>query len=63
VAIPRDLLMIVLAVRLIPTFGARGLAAAYAVSWTLAFCVTAVLVFQIGVAPAGPRQVLAEAEP
>jgi O-antigen/teichoic acid export membrane protein len=63
VAIPRDLLTIGLAFRLIPAYGARGLAVAYTVSWTLAFGITVLLVSHIGIAPIRSAEVLAEVKP
>jgi O-antigen/teichoic acid export membrane protein len=49
VAIPRDLLTIFLAYLLIPAYGARGLATAYAIGWTVALLTTASIVFHLGI--------------
>ena len=48
VALPRDMLVVVLAYLLIPAHGARGFAWAYAASWTIALLAIASIVFRIG---------------
>lgn len=53
VALPRDTLIIVLAYLLIPKYGARGLASAYAISWTIAALIIGSIVLRIGLAPTG----------
>lgn len=51
VSLPRDLLLVVLAYFLVPTYGARGLAGAYAMAWTAATLVIACIVLQTGLTP------------
>jgi O-antigen/teichoic acid export membrane protein len=51
VALPRDALIIGLAYLLIPLRGARGLASAYAISWTIALLVITSIVSRIGLKP------------
>jgi O-antigen/teichoic acid export membrane protein len=53
VALPRDTLIVVLAHFLITSYGARGVAFAYAISWTVALVVIAGIVFRIGLQPTG----------
>jgi len=48
VALPRDTLILFLAYLLIPAYGARGLAIAYAMGWTVGLLVTAIIVFRLG---------------
>jgi O-antigen/teichoic acid export membrane protein len=52
VTLPRDLSIAALAVYLVPHYGARGLAFAYAAGWMLALLVTIGIVMRAGVAPA-----------
>ena len=51
IALPRDMLMVGFAFLLIPTHGAKGLASAYAISWTLASLIIASIVYRIGLKP------------
>lgn len=48
IAIPRDVLIVGLAYLLIPTHGAKGLAAAYTIAWTVAALVIGAIVYHIG---------------
>jgi O-antigen/teichoic acid export membrane protein len=49
IMVPRDLLIVLMAYRLVPTMGARGLATAYATGWLIACVATAVFVSRIGI--------------
>jgi O-antigen/teichoic acid export membrane protein len=51
VALPRDLLLVLLAYLLIPAHGAIGLAAAYTAAWTVALIAIAFIVLRTGVRP------------
>jgi O-antigen/teichoic acid export membrane protein len=54
VAVPRDALILFFAYLLIPTYGARGLATAYATGWTVGLLLVAIIVFRLGIESA-PR--------
>lgn len=51
IAIPRDLLIVVLAWYLVPSMGAKGLAYAYLVAWTFASFVYTIGAYRIGLEP------------
>lgn len=61
-AAPRDLLMVGAAYRLIPLHGANGLASAYALAWTLACVIVALIVFQSGIVPASTGAMVLESK-
>jgi O-antigen/teichoic acid export membrane protein len=53
VAMPRDSLIVVAAYLLTPSLGALGLAAAYAIGWTVALCTTSALALRLGIHAGG----------
>ena len=62
--LPRDGLIVVLAWALTPAWGARGLAAAYALAWTLTLAVIALIVCRLGLdVPQGAARRTAHAAP
>jgi len=54
VSLPRDASLVLLAALLTPSFGAAGLAGAYAIGWTLALLGILALVSRLGISAAGP---------
>jgi O-antigen/teichoic acid export membrane protein len=62
IVIPRDTALVTLAFFLTPTYGADGLAIAYACAWTLALLIVATWTYTMGLAATGIRRGDAEPE-